>query len=152
MTAIETDAVRRIKDKLADAARRRLSCFGSQAHRFRLNPPLDESAVAAFERRHLVRLPAPYRQFLLRAGNGGAGPYYGLLPLERWADAVLESLPDYLGRPSPLRPDMPAGVEWEKTLGCAWEELFQGTLALCHQGCAYYTLLVVTGEYRGRVV
>jgi HEAT repeat protein len=47
---------------------------------------------------------------------------------------------------------MPDGVPWEEALGCPWEELFQGTLALVHQGCAYYALLVVTGRYRGRVV
>lgn len=47
---------------------------------------------------------------------------------------------------------MPGDVPWEETLGCSWEELFQGTLALVHQGCAYYALLVVAGEYHGRVV
>ena len=47
---------------------------------------------------------------------------------------------------------MPEGVAWQEALACAWEELFQGTLALVHQGCSYYALLVVTGARRGRVV
>jgi HEAT repeat protein len=97
-------------------------------------------------------LPEDYTAFLLLAGNGGAGPYYGLLPPEKWNHAVLEDRPGHLARPSPLRPDMPAGVPWEEALNCPWEDLFQGTLALVHQGCSCYGLLVVTGAYRGRVV
>lgn len=113
---------------------------------------LSESVIVEFEKRHHVRLPDGYREFLLKVGNGGAGPYYGLLPLESWNDAVIETLPDYLARPSPLRPDMPDGVSWDKTLKCPWQELFQGTLTLVHQGCSCYSLLIVTGTYRGRVV
>jgi hypothetical protein len=142
----------RILRMLHEVRRQGLTCFGSNQHRFRLNRCLSESAISKFEVKHRVRLPEDYREFLLRVGNGGAGPYYGLLPLEKWADAMMEDHPDYLARPSPLRPDMPADIRWEETLQCPWEELFQGTLALSHHGCAYYALLVVTGSFRGRVV
>lgn len=144
--------VERILTKLDEVRGRGLTCFGSDSHRFRLNDCAKESVVAKFEAKHHVDLPEEYRAFLIQAGNGGAGPYYGLLPLEKWHDAMLEDIPDYLARPSLLRPDMPTNAAWEKTLNCAWEELFQGTLALVHQGCAYYALLVVTGSYRGSVV
>ncbi len=146
------ETIHRILAKLDEVRRRGLACFGSDHHRFRLNPPLGEAALQAFEREHGIRLPEDYRAFLRLAGNGGAGPYYGLLPLEKWNDAVLDDRPGYLARPSPLRPDMPAGIAWEQALNCYWEELFQGALALVHQGCSYYALLVVTGAYRGRVV
>ncbi len=146
------EAIRRILDKLAQVRQRGLTCFGSDHHRFRLNRPIREGAVRRFERQHGIRLPEDYRAFLRLAGNGGAGPYYGLLPLGKWNDAVLEDRPGYLARPSPLRPDMPTGVAWEQALDCPWEDLFQGTLALVHQGCSYYALLVVMGAYRGRVV
>jgi hypothetical protein len=64
-----------------------------------LNPPLAEAAAVAFEAEHRVRLPEGYREFVTMLGNGGAGPYYGLLSLERCAqDSGL------LSRPSPLRP------------------------------------------------
>jgi HEAT repeat protein len=144
--------IQRILEKLALVRRRGLTCFGSDAHQFRLKTPIAEGEIAAFEQTHRIRLPEDYRAFLRWAGNGGAGPYYGILPLSRWNDAALEDVPDYLARPSPLRPQMPVGVEWEEALNCRWEELLQGTLALVEQGCAYYALLVVTGDYRGRVV
>lgn len=146
------DVIRRILTKLEDVRRQGLACFGSDKHQFRLNPPLNEPEATAFERAHRIGLPEDYREFLTTAGNGGTGPYYGLLPLEQWDTAVLKELDDYLARPSPLRPNMPEGIDWMESLDCRWEELFQGTLALVSQGCAYYALLVVTGEYRGRVV
>ena len=45
------------------------------------NPVLTETQVAAFECEHGVGLPEDYRGFLLRIGNGGPGPGYGLMPL-----------------------------------------------------------------------
>ncbi|GAA0897563.1 hypothetical protein GCM10009557_72350 [Virgisporangium ochraceum] len=62
--------------------------FGADSHHFWLGPPLPEDAVADFERAHAVPLPADYRAFLTRLGHGGpggspgAGPYYGLEPLD----------------------------------------------------------------------
>jgi hypothetical protein len=147
-----TETITRILDKLEQVRQRGLACFGSEKHQFQLNPPLPEQAVAEFERRAGVRLPEDYRCFLLEAGNGGAGPYYGLLPLERWDDAESGEPPSRLALPCPLRPDMPEGVGWTQALNCEADELFQGTLALVEQGCTYCSLLVVSGEYRGRVI
>jgi hypothetical protein len=145
-------AIERILHKLDQVRGGDLRCFGSESHQFRLNPPLTESVILQFEAKHQVRLPEDYRIFLTQAGNGGAGPYYGLLPLEKWNDAIIDEISDCLARPSPLHPDMPADTAWEKTLHCPSQELFQGTLTLVHQGCSYYALLVVTGKHRGRVV
>jgi hypothetical protein len=49
---------------------------------------------------HHVRLPAEYRTFLLHAGNGGAGPYTGLLHLEA---ALLSADVDFVARPFPYQ-------------------------------------------------
>src|SRR4051794_31428879 len=58
----------------------RRTVFGAGAHRYKLNPPLSVSVVQAFEERHGVTLPEDYRLFMTEIGNGGAGPYYGVLP------------------------------------------------------------------------
>jgi hypothetical protein len=74
--------VQRILQKLEQVRTRNLSCFGSDSHGFRLNPPLPEADLCAFETSHRIRLPDAYRTFLLHAGNGGACQYYGLFPLD----------------------------------------------------------------------
>lgn len=38
-----------------------------------------------FEARYNVKLPPEYVFFITQVGNGGAGPYYGLYPLEKLA-------------------------------------------------------------------
>jgi hypothetical protein len=55
--------------------------FGAGAHGYELNPTLSVDEVSSFERAWRCRLPEEYRSFLLSAGNGGAGPYYGVFPL-----------------------------------------------------------------------
>lgn len=155
------------------------SWFGAGKHRFQLCAPLPESELLNFESAHAVRLPADYREFLLLAGNGGAGPYYGIEPLSAW-DTVFEEeaeTPDFLASPCPLV-DGPAthrawkaAIErdariakgniipgaspthvWEAFLPAEWSEWGNGTIYLCDQGCTYSAHLVVTGESRGRVV
>jgi hypothetical protein len=57
--------------------------FGARAHKFELAPVLRESEVAEAEAQWGIRFPADYRAFLMQAGAGGAGPYYGLFPLAK---------------------------------------------------------------------
>ena len=49
-----------------------------------MNPPLSQEQLVAFETHFDIDLPEGYRDFLFEVGNGGAGPYYGILPIERW--------------------------------------------------------------------
>lgn len=149
------DAIARIRDKLRDVPSRsgRSRSFGEQAHRFRLNPPLPERQASEFEARHGVALPRGYRAFLVELGDGGAGPYYGLLPLAHTLDAALHEAPDgHLASPCPLTPDMHRGDDWLERLGCSEEGCFRGTIPIIEQGCAFQSLLVVSGRARGRVV
>src|SRR5688500_19048437 len=120
------DPIERILRKLDLMRRRGCKPFGAEQHKLRLNPRLSDSAAAAFECEHRIELPADYRAFLLRGGNGGAGPSYGIYPLEDWDRVNGNPLPDYLARPSPLRPGMREGVPWEEVLACEFDELFQG--------------------------
>jgi hypothetical protein len=61
----------RLRNKL-DALRARVG----DAKTLALNPPLDESAIVAFETTHSVALPEDCRAFISLVGNGGAGPSY----------------------------------------------------------------------------
>ena len=154
-----------------------LRVFGASAHRYRLNEVASPAAIASFEDAHRVRLPNDYRDFLLRCGNGGAGPYYGLFPLglfdgagdglEPWREA--DGFAGVLSLPFPHRerwnlpdarftpPEELAGEAAEET----WHEeldkerwdpgLTNGAFPICHQGCAYRNLLIVSGPERGHI-
>jgi len=143
--------VERILGKLEQVRRRGLACFGSEGHKFRLGWRASAAKIAAFEKRQGIRLPGCYRAFLEHAGNGGAGPYYGLYALDQWNDFVgwiTDDVPpaDFPARPCPLRPG--------RNTQCMARDPadYQGTISLGTQGCSYVMLLIVTGEFAGRVV
>ncbi|OGC30268.1 hypothetical protein A2232_01065 [candidate division WOR-1 bacterium RIFOXYA2_FULL_46_56] len=126
--------IKSIKDRLnrvrSSGWKQYASCgLGIDRHQFKMDPPLTELQAAAFEKEHSIALPSDYRSFLLEVGNGGAGPYYGILPLSRWNDAGdgLLSAEFSLDDPS------------------------KGAITICEQGCTYYSLLIVTGKDRGKV-
>ena len=48
---------------------------------YSLGPVLSLAEVEEFERAHSCCLPEDYREFLMRVGNGGAGPEWGLSSL-----------------------------------------------------------------------
>jgi HEAT repeat protein len=140
--------------KLKEARNRGLSCFGSNKHHFQLNPPIDEAEIEAFEARHCVELPEDYSAFLRLAGNGGAGPYYGIYPLQNWDDfsgGVAEGADvDFLLRPCPLTRNLVREEGWEKQFGES--SPYCGTISIGTQGCSYIMQLIVTGPCRGAVV
>jgi hypothetical protein len=77
--------------------------FGANHHRYELAPCLAEPQLDEFERRYAIRLPHKYRAFLHEIGNGGPGPFYGLLSLEAaLPDSALERDPMLLAKPFPL--------------------------------------------------
>lgn len=156
----------RIAARVRAAAAGGFRPFGAEQHGLRLRPPLPEEEIDAFERRYAVALPAEYRAFLARAGEGGAGPGYGMYSLREALTAERgEHVPDDILRtPFPrTRAYDPDGDDPE--LEPLWKRrengeidirrlyLYEsaGTLALCHEGCGYYHLLVVTGSARGQV-
>lgn len=123
--------------RVADPKRR---VFGADSHNYKLRPTLSEATLRAFETRHNLPLPADYRAFLSEVGDGEAGPFYGLDTLEEAAQYRDLSRPFPLTQTSP----MPDDDDY------ADEEL-PGVLALCHQGCAIYSFLVVRGPAYGTI-
>ncbi|MFB7476077.1 SMI1/KNR4 family protein [Kitasatospora sp. NPDC056184] len=99
----------------AEAGRRP---FGAIGHRFRLQPVLSPAELAGLEAQIGVRLPWEYRTFLLAVGAGGAGPAYGVFPVQhesgrwRWTGDGAD-LADFsrLAEPFPVHGPAPAVVE-----------------------------------------
>jgi hypothetical protein len=119
--------------------------FGSVLHNYKLNPPLPVEEVEAFETKYSITLPEDYRYFITQVGNGGAGPFYGVFPLEGWAfnpvthkfDEPGWQITDEIGRPFvhtdawnlpksfwEKRPDPPPGtsLEEEDRLWESWDQ------------------------------
>lgn len=147
--------IARVKQKLAQVqttGQTHSDEFGVQKHQFRMNSTLSEDTLLAFEARHRIRLPEDYRTFLHTVGNGGAGPYYGILPLEQWASGPDELDNEALSRPCPLSEHLPSTPNWQQMLPAPVGHPYQGTITICHQGGAYYGLLIVSGPAHGRVV
>jgi len=154
-----------------------ITLFGADSHQFILNPPLTEHEILAFEQLHQITLPADYRYFLSRIGNGGAGPYYGVFPLgemdgsatklDPWREGdgfvgvLSEPFPlrdawnDLSGRPSAELIDVNL-EEYERHLA-GFEKFYwdsarvNGAFPICTLGCALRIWLVVSGEQAGHL-
>lgn len=111
--------------------------FGSEVHRHRPATTLSEAEIAAFEAAHGIRLPDDYRAYLHDVGNGGAGPYYGIMPL-----AVFDGPP---GTPFPYSETMPFEGD------ALPEDGLPGVVELAHHGCGMASCLVVCGPAYGTV-
>jgi hypothetical protein len=162
-----------------DLKDRRRQVFGASFHEYKLNPPLPVSVVEAFEERHGGTLPEDYRHFITEIGNGGAGPYYGVLPFGKDDDDRDWEGGGLVGDLSKLfthtaawnlpvsfwdeelypPPGTPSGEEdglWE-----TWDQVLQkrywnpavmdGAIPICHKGCALRQWLVIHGPQRGFV-
>ena len=126
------------KARTADAA---LKQFGAESHKYQWNPPASLKEIEEFEQETGIVLPDGYRNFLLQAGNGGAGPFYGIFPISASKGWPIE--PDKL---SWLAPDK--SVEELEDVP-DWK---RGCIPIGSQGDTYITCLMVTGPDRGRVV
>ena len=150
----------RIIWKLKMAARRdaALQEFGANRHGYRMNEPIEAGKIESFEKKTGIALPAEFAEFLQTVGNGGAGPYYGILELDAGHP------PGLMNRECRLAPDM-TQEEWgelsafmddpsldEPEKERLRSELYGGLLDIGTMGWTFEMMLVVTGTYRGRIV
>ncbi|MER7703546.1 SMI1/KNR4 family protein [Kitasatospora sp. NPDC097605] len=120
-------------------------------------PALGWGAVRAFEAKHGVVLPEPYRTFVAEVADGAeAGPpAYGLVgPAEPPRGRAAGRPARELGRPFPLT----SAWVWEDDPRPAEEidplvdrVLDHGSVVLGTEGCGVHWHLVVTGPHRGHV-
>lgn len=137
--------------------------FGSDTHKYELNPFLEESEVESFEKLNGVTLPADYKEFLTYMGNGGSGPAYGVLPLSDWNIELEIDDSEFLSTEFPhidewnLAKDFYTDGEVFTEEYQQWEDEYfsnrhvTGSIRICHYGCAIYYLLVVTGKEAGHI-
>lgn len=104
--------------------------FGSKAHRYDINPTLDEDYILGFEKKEGIKLPLGYRDYLKNIGNGGAGPSYGLYPIEVARDGA--------GWHPPIKDFNNKTEEETKS---------PGELLVSHNGCGFFTWLKVTDHH-----
>ena len=105
----------------ADPARRR---FGAAHHRYELAPPLTGAALDALDAQLGAALPDELRGFAAAVGAGGAGPGYGIVPVDRAVAYVVSA---------------PPGAPWTRAL------------PLAHVGCGYAAVAVLDGAARGEI-
>ena len=133
------------KAKVTDAD---LKQFGAQNHKYQWNPPASLKEIEEFEQETGISLPDDYRNFLLQAGNGGAGPFYGLFSLEQ-----VKGWLSWQVKPGET-PYLAPGTDPDslKDLGDRDHDWRRGCIPIESQGDTYFTYLLVTGPDRGRVV
>jgi hypothetical protein len=143
--------------------------FGADSHRYQLRPCIDQSKIVDFERQYSVRLPNDYRDFLMYVGNGGAGPYYGILGLDQLYETSAEYWND-LSKPFPYSgrwegpPDllkaikqmdvneMPDDDRRGELNDQYWSEASRdGSIAICEYGCNLRFLIIVNGAEFGHI-
>lgn len=160
-------SIKRIKTKLADLKVKdnQNAVFGAQFHKYQLSAMLKEADIAAFEKRFNIELPSDYKLFLLLMGNGGAGPYYGIQPLE---DSLFEEL-NYKDKSELINPALPCvfSEAWnmtvdesvyndEKQYSAFIYEYYnkkwvRGMLRICDMGALATANLVVNGNEYGNI-
>lgn len=86
--------------------------FGASSHEYKLNLPLTEAEVQRVELKYRFSLPQEYRWFITSVGNGGAGPFYGLFPLEMNDDGFDLASWDKVGLIGPLDQDFKHATSW----------------------------------------
>jgi hypothetical protein len=116
-----------------------------------LDPCVTEPELAVFEKRYRVTLPNEYRMFLLKMGNGGAGPDYGLLPLKLdWGH-----IDPPFTQPFPVSTDLAIEVIArplpKRFLDGFGDDFVPGCVDITEAGCGTGATLVLTGEQRGIV-
>lgn len=149
---------------------RNYTLFGAQKHQYKINQPISKEYIERFEATHNIKLPQDYIDFLTIIGNGGAGPYYGLEPIQ---NSLYNDL-DFKRRPllDPGKPFLftePWNLEFQPTVDedeneeqyeierLEFDERYydieirNGVLAISNFGCAISLNLVVNGADYGYV-
>ena len=150
----------------------------SLAYRYSLemNPPIAIEEVIEIEKQYSIKFPAEYRAFITTIANGGFGPNFGLLSIERslqwlYGEILQDKIDyDYLKIPfihtsaynpydDPYLTEMSdkcdrgeiSESEFDLVYSSVYDYSTAGTITISLEGCGYNYFLVVTGATRGQV-
>ena len=170
-----TDSLAAKLDKLRRADRQH-AVFGASSHHYQLNNPVDGQTLDAVEASIGHSLPDDYREFITRVGDGGAGPFYGLLrltdsddqtadpsemfPYSPDAPLLLDEIPQLsetvtqIERARDAEDDDVEEAAFDKyyaVLDQYYQQASRGIKFLAHEGCGMYDVLIVNGPQAGTV-
>lgn len=144
--------------KMAKLKDKDLEVFGASSHKYLLNPTTNIEKIREFEKKHNILLPEDYTYFLTQVGNGGAGPQYGLYPLEK-----LESKNDFTNiskYPALINPDLDIAT-WNEIIKELDEsdddydqiarKISAQALVIGTKGCTLDILLMIDGSEKGKI-
>lgn len=154
------DFVEEIKFLAAKARERdpKFHRFGALSHKYEFNPPIEIAKIREFEKGSGLTFPDAYVIYLTQIGNGGAGPNYGLFPLEKVQGFYNPEVEIFLDRT-----DIPN--VWEEVCR-VYDEAFEndsdeylkieervlnGSVIIGTPGCTMYTILMCAGENCGKI-
>lgn len=154
------DFAKEVKSLAAKAHERdpKFQRFGALGHKYEFNIPIGIEKIHEFEKESGLKLPDAYVLYLTQIGNGGAGPDYGLFPLEKVKSSYNPDEEIFLDRT-----DIPN--VWEEICRAYDEALdndsdeylkieervLNGSAIIGTPGCTMYTILMCAGENYGKI-
>lgn len=148
--------------KILELPRKQLECvFGSDKHKFEINPPATPNQIIEHERKYRFNFPEGYRRFILEVGDGGAGPFCGIKrQFTAPGDTLRHEEAKHFHRESIYRTQCPGNEEWKNiVIGHNYREIeenndavyFQGNMAIFEVGFGIEGVLVLNGPMTGAV-
>ena len=160
----EHDKINRIIKKISQLKNidTNFEVFGSKRHKYEFNKTLSEKEIIKFENENGILLPKGYKMFLNMIGNGGAGPYYGLEPLEngKYSDLDYKNKDDLIDLSKSFLHTEHWNIDLGEYNGKEYEkketEYFDnkwinGLLKISNFGCGISLCLVVNGKEYGNI-
>ncbi|MDO5066710.1 MAG: hypothetical protein Q4D96_05485 [Propionibacteriaceae bacterium] len=144
--------------------------FGTSHHDYILHPPVSIDTVRSYEARRGISLPEPYVRFVTEVGDGGAGrpgwttegfgagPGYGLMPLEHegWAREKklmrCEALIGSLSKTEWRRRFQAVDELDDEAADALSDSIHHGVFTLTEGGCSDFHGLILSGPARGAVI
>jgi hypothetical protein len=150
------------KLELAKAKDIRYENFGAGNHKYLLDASAEVDEINIFELQNHITLPTDFIAFITTLGNGGAGPYYGMYKLGEFGYMIANKSTTAFScivnssltedRWNELtdfdRKTNSHDIEYYQK----YDALFGGMLPIGTQGCSFQTMLILNGDFQGRVV